>query len=991
MPSLSLKRTDLPFLLGGNGEVSVDSGDLQLGRPINEASPALLNVRFAAQGSDKVALGQPDTVKVAVSTAETLNLTAIFPGSTGPAAKLAGTCGLSDFFENGENADKLILALDTGASAGVSAAGSFAYSALKTTVEVNAGIDGGYSYLRAFDKSLPVRQVLIDFFRTMRLPEQVNTQPEAGEAISLRFGGYLRMAAEASAGYRLAGTRSTSLGHMALSEKYNLSVLGKIGLAAGIAGHFSVLVTAAPGLPGWARVQVHREHSGDFKVAADVNVGYKNQLDGLPSSADEFLGAVLGVNAKNFLNVLQKAHELSDFEKFKGAVDGLARKYVSEFIGEGFEKLGSEPRFNAFLARVHAVVNSYEEVEDRAVTLFDRFFHNLPDLTSFLEKIQGLAPGTVQSLRNNLSPQLWNILSQLTDGDPLGFLLEQVVVEGKRVDSLAELKQRAATSLDLVRNDAHAEIRNAIALAKQAFGVDGFFRELAKLDTVDELQALANDKVGQFVTRLVGRTLDSATNLKEAFKQVKAVLDRADDFKEKLYKGFKEASRSSYQVALSAAYSHASEDDALIDLLVNVSDRRGADLLAQAGRGDFEQILTTSDAGLVRLLEGVFTHQVRREHSWKVNILGWHLNYEYEGFDRVITETEQRLIPSDQGLTVLTTADLTVERMRKRNDEQTHVNFLLRALGESARALRSERADSAYFIEALESTTARYQLSFTDEDTSTAELRDYLAFAADVQLDAEGATLEALKPFLPQAQNGGFGKVETRYDIRFGPKAVNALLSVKQLSAAGEAAVRNAMRQMVLSNYLKNQEQHDVAFAYASPGVFDIFSREGFAEFGNHSRRVFAVKLSNPGIAAPSQVALDRMKIAVLTTLYNIENSMIQAIKDLYKLLGAGEAMDPREFEKKLARFGSAMNDFDAFDQTTNRNGCGTSTIFAMFDVLVRLASAGDPANTAMLRVRSEANGKEVEKIFLSREAANTVLTTADPAPRRARIRRAGS
>ncbi len=970
MPSLLLKRKDLPFLLGGNAEVTVDSGNLQLGQPINEASPALLTVRFVAKGSDKLALGQTDTVKVAVSTAENLDLTAVFPGSTGNAAKLVGACGLRDFFRNGANADKLILAFDTGASAGVSAAGSFAYSALKTTVKVNAGVDGGYAYLRAFNRSLPVQQVLLEFFKSMRLPEQISRPPEAGEAISLRFGGYLRLAAETSAGYRLAGTRSTALGHMALSEKYNLSVIGKIGLAAGIAGHFSVLVTAAPGVPGWARVQVRRQYSGVFRVAADVNVGFKNQLDSLPSSADEFLGAVLGVNAKNFLNVLRKAQELSDFEKFKGATDGLARKYISEFIGQSFDKLGSETRFNAFLERVHAVVTSYEEVEDRAVTLFDRFFHDLQELTSFLDRIQGLEAHTVQTLRNNLSPHLWNILSQLTDGDPLGFLLEQVMVRGERIDSLAELKRRAAAALDLVRSDAHAEIRNAIALAKQAFGMDGFFRELAKIDTVDELQALAHDKVGYFVTRLVGRTLDSATNLKEAFKQVKAVLDETGDFKDRLYKVFKEAARSSYQVALGAAYSRASDSDALIDVLINMSGRRGADLVAQAGRGDFEQTLTTSDAGLVRLQEGVFTHHVRREHSWKVNILGWHLNYEYEGFDRVITETEQRLIPSDQGLTVLTTADLTVERRRKRGDEQTHVNFLLRALGESAQALTSGKENSAYFIEALGSTTARYQLSFTDEDTSMAELRDYLAFAADVQLDRQGATLDALKPFLPRAQNGGFGRVETRYDIRFGPKAVAALLSVKQLSPTGEAAVRNAMRQMVLSNYLKSQEQHDVAFAYATPAVFDVYTREGFAEFGNHSRRVFAVELPNPAIAAPSQVALERMEIAVLITLYNIENSMVRAIKDLYKLLGSGKTVDPREFEQKLAGFGSAMNDFDAFDQTTNKHGCGTSTIFAMFDVLVRLASAGDPANTALLRIKSEANGKEVEKVFLSREAA---------------------
>src|SRR5262249_12762340 len=134
--------------------------------------------------------------------------------------------------------------------------------------------------------------------------------PELGEAIFLRYGGYLKLAAEVSAGYQLAGTKSVSLGQIALSEKYDLSILGKIGLSAGIAGNFSILVKGVKDMKGWAQVIVRRHRTKDLKVAADVSVGFKNQLDNLPSTADEFLGATLGVNAKNFLNIFKKAQEL---------------------------------------------------------------------------------------------------------------------------------------------------------------------------------------------------------------------------------------------------------------------------------------------------------------------------------------------------------------------------------------------------------------------------------------------------------------------------------------------------------------------------------------------------------------------------------------------------------------------------------------------------------------------------------------------------------
>ena len=45
MPTLSLRKKQLPFLLGGNGEVSVDTAALKLNRPIPEGTDSLLKLR----------------------------------------------------------------------------------------------------------------------------------------------------------------------------------------------------------------------------------------------------------------------------------------------------------------------------------------------------------------------------------------------------------------------------------------------------------------------------------------------------------------------------------------------------------------------------------------------------------------------------------------------------------------------------------------------------------------------------------------------------------------------------------------------------------------------------------------------------------------------------------------------------------------------------------------------------------------------------------
>jgi hypothetical protein len=984
MAAISLKKKDLPFLLGGNGEISVETGNLKLNQPLSADAGSLLSVKFKASGSEKLSLGQDASVKIGVSAESNVQLIPVFAASTGAGPKLLKTNGLGDFFKKGANPDKAVLVFDVGASADVATTGTFAYSVLKASVELDAGADAGYTYARALDKSLPIKRLVPDFFKTMRLPDQGELAPEPGEAISLRYGGYLRLGAEASAGYRLSGTKSVSIGQLALSEKYDLSVIGRIVLSAGVAGRFSILVTAAdPALTQtaagterdaarWARVQVRRHRAKDLKIAADVNVNVNNQLEPLPATPMEFLGAALGVNGKSFLNVLTKARDAADKSTLEGSIDGLAKKFIEELVGKGFDKLGSVTEFTKFIGTVNRVVTSYEQLEDRAITLFDRYLDKLDDLTAFLDRIEGLQPGGLSTLRKDLSPTLWNILAQLTDGDPLGFLVEQVTLPGakERIDSLTELRKRARAVLALIRDPEHQDIRRVLTLAKQSFGVDKLFRELAKVDTVDELEALANEKVGLFVTRLVGRTLDSSTNLKQALNEVRAVLGKIDDFAQKLFKSFKDAVNSSYKVALHAEYSRASEFDALIDVLINMSGPQGRALLDKAGKGDFEEILTTSNTDIVRLLEGVLTHRTRRNKAFNVNIVGWHLNYRYEGFDRVITETEQRLMPSADGITIITSASLAVERQRKRQDELVHVNFLLRALGESAKVVRSDARQLGYLIETLSSLTARYRLEFTDDDTSLVELRDYLGFAQDLGLDKQGATLEQLEPLLPRGSNGSFGKLEASYDVRFGKRALDAILSVKTVSKEGEQAIRSVLRRMLLSNYVKSEALHDVAFSYATPAIFDVFMDEGFASFGNHSQRDFPIRLENRSIAAPSRVVLDRTELNVLITLYSIENSIVDAIKSLIALLN-GKTIDPAAFEKKLGKFGDAMNAFDNFDQTSNEHGVGTNTVFAVFDELVRLASRGEPANTSVLRLKSEAAGKTVEKLFLTPEPAS--------------------
>lgn len=964
MFALDFTRKEIPFLLSGTGKLRLGVRMPSAVEPIPEDGGDLFSVRLDAGGGHKIRLGLDETVKIGMSASARAELAPVFARDAG-ASSLLDPNGLAGYFAAGKHADQVVLALALGADSSAAATGSFAFSALNASAEIDTGASGGYAYLRAFHKDEAAGNILADFFANARLPEQLDRPLQPGEAISLRYGGYLNLSAEVSSGYRLRGTRSFSLGSLALSEKYDFSVLAKVGLQAGIAGRFAILMTADEDLPDWVRVRVMRHRAKSIGVAADVTVGFANALAPLPGSADEFLGAVLGVNARNFLNVFQKALELSEFSKLEAQFDGLAKRFIGEFIGKAFDQIDAAD-FEKFRRRVQTIVASQEKLGDRAVALFDRYFNRLDFLRTVLRTIIEVP---VESLGRDLDPELWGILSQLTDGDPLRFLQGELV---------AGVKLRAGKVLELIEDPSqtHAEIRKVVALAQQQFGIANLLRELAKIRSVDDLEGIANQKVGEFVTRLVGRTLDSSANLKNALDEVHAVLANLDKFKNKLFESFREVANQSWKLALHAEYSRASEADALIDLRINARLPRGIALLQSAGRGDFVGALSMADPDVVRLREGVLTHRTRRESAFQVHITGWHLNYQYEGFDRVITEVEQRLTPTEHGLMIDSTATLEIDRMRKRarRGEEMHVNFLLRALGESAKVVRAPSSNTAFLIETLESLAARYQLQFTDIDTSAPELQDYLAFARELGLDTKGANLAELAPLLPRNAAGNFGKMTASYDVRFGKKALDALLRLRDLSPVewvnAETEIRAWMRLNLLANYIRNDDLHDIAFAYASPGMFEFYRREG-GNFQNHSSLTVPVQVP-AGFRAPAKVTLNRSEIQTVDTLYRIEESMVRAVEDLVEILRAGQAVDPGAFEKKLGRFGEAMNRYDAFDQASNRHGVGASTIFLMFDALVRIVSREAPANSCVLRLSSEVAGKTVEKIFLSDAAGES-------------------
>src|SRR6185436_6881129 len=315
------------------------------------------------------------------------------------------------------------------------------------------------------------------------------------------------------------------------------------------------------------------------------------------------------------------------------------------------------------------------------------------------------------------------------------------------------------------------------------------------------------------------------------------------------------------------------------------------------------------------------------------------------------------------------------------NGERVFTSFLLRFLGESHGVLAFDKANQQYLLDAITGMAASYGLSFDDPKTTVKELGYYLSFASDFGLAAQGATVEDLRAVLPLKSPDDFGPISANYEVRYTEPGLRALFS----APTPEDQIRDIMRKIVLANYIRDSENlARVGWCYWTQGVFDIW-KQGQAAFTNNTRLEFKPIQASPfaNLSAPDKVALNKNQLFVLSTLFFIEEKMIDALQKLQTMIqdseGGGKKIPPDEFESALSKIGDALKDFDDFDE-------GVNTVFAVFDQLINLRTTAGQARASSLRlvsqVDSDGTTREATKMFIVQpEIAEEGLVTGAATP----------
>jgi hypothetical protein len=964
MSNIELKKTDIPFWFGGDGTLKVNVNVIDPTKPIPPTDNDILSVDFSIGGSQPFSIGANDSFKFAVGASGGARFVPLWASSSAERLKLLDDYGLHGYFDNGLHSGLVLLLLKIGAKAEASLSAKFKYLNLTADALLSAGADGNYTLIRSFPTNTTAEDLVKKFLKSLRLPANVHGPLDPDEVIAFDYGGYVQFKGSLGFGYEMSGSSSFEINQLQFAEKYAFSVMAKLGIEGRVAGDFRIEVRNGSEA-GWAHVVLRKQRSKSFGIAADVTAGATFEQEGLPESADDFLSAAIGLKAKNWLNMFKQVRELSDFNKLQVYLDNLAKAFIEKYTGKAFEELADHTVLDEVINKIGKVIDQYNNVGDNAVTLFDKYFDAVTGildqkLSQALKSIK--AATSWDQLKGQIDPVLWNVVQQLTDGDPFSWFLGKIEINGQSVNSLDEIKARADKVLDLIQNDAHEEIRKLIALAKSKFPLDAFIKELGHIDWMT-LQALTDKRLKGFVERLIGQSIAGLgnTQLGKVVTKFHNILNAVDNFKNTLFKKIKETLDQSFSVQLHTEYSRASENDALLDFELNLNTPNGQGLMKKAGHGDFGDVLAAFSSGDVKLNSGVLSHKVTRQSKFSVNITGWHLGWNYQGLDRLITEAEQRIIPEANGqLSIITTFDMQKEKERKRNGERVYTNLLLRFIGESHGVVDFDKANEVFLVDAITRMSAKYTLVFQDPNTTEQELAQYLSFADDFGLAvSDEAALQTLEPLLLTDANGNFGDTSITYNVRFTEEGLRSLFN-QPFGPTEEMFLRRTMRLIVLANYLNQGPTLTTrGWCYWTPGIQQIWA-QGQAQFTNHSSQTFSPIAPSPlkNLAAPAKATLDHTELVQLSTLYFIEDHMVKGMRSLANLVQSHQKLSPRDFEKAMGEFGSALKLYDDFDE-------GDNTVFAILDKLIDRYAGGQHRNSS-LELKSTVAGQTVTQMLVA-------------------------
>ncbi|HKW02785.1 MAG TPA: hypothetical protein VJN96_23380, partial [Vicinamibacterales bacterium] len=734
---------------------------------------------------------------------------------------------------------------------------------------LKAGTNVAYDRVCQYDATMTSLALLQDLVSGLALPQRTGTPaslPKAGELFVFSYGGFLDLTAGLTAGYELMGHQGLTLRDLSTVVEYGLHLKASVNVGFKFGGNFEIASRLGAD-PNSVRLTVKKSRALQADFAAAFQADAIAAVNGLPGSADEFLSALLGADVRRSLEIFQKIRADADLDALQKDVDKILAKTLAnvatKWIGRALDQTNLKP----FQDIVGRVVDEYRGVDQRVVNAVVHLYQDNVDqgtvdrMTAALRKI--IALNGREDLAKLEDADAWKILTRL--GGNLTTLLSD---DG----ALGQVQKLAQTALDFAEGRWQPKLRDLVNELKAQFHLDQVFDQVAKVATKDGLLSLTDVTLQGVIERLLGIAWEKikTSDVAKAAAQLKAALDKIDEFKETWYAKLGEALHQQFSLTANYAFTRASANDALIDVEIDVSTPAGQKLFDTAVRGQFANVFDPANARLLRVHQGVLTHQLTDSAHLLINVLQWSETQLVE----VIARTTNSIEVQPTGLVNVFTTEASVKQRVERKDYQIESTFLIGLAGDASQAAAMTRGKQDYLIETLRKIGVSYNLAVSDKVTTTAELTQYLELAEYLRVIPSASAMAAkLAAEFPK----GLGAVTATYVAKYDSDAIFAAFS-KTSSAPLKDIVRQASRYLVSAHLINSSNPLSdlvtMGFAYRDPGNAAVFDQQGFTGFRDANATVTIPAWFTKGAPRAVPLASGGFIRQQLITLYGLEHDI---------------------------------------------------------------------------------------------------------------------
>lgn len=821
-----------------------------------------------------------------------------------------------------------LLSLKSKADASINGNTSLFGGPLKATFGIGGGGNIGFDRLVRFQRTEKAPKVIDEIFKGIRLPQTVKTIadiPKEGEVLAFNYGGYLNLNAGLTWGYSLSGTRNIELSNLKLSLDYALRLMAAASFSYRIAGDFHFEARQGQ-TPNWVNIVVRKSKESTSKFAFDFgfNADYKLSPTDQLKSPEKLLEALLEIDTHSFMKVLNEIRSVSTVEGIKNKLNTLAEDFI---VSRAVKWLGialDAANINDFLKVVNQIVETYKNIDQKIIHLYEDFLGDLDGLNKMLDDLIEL-PNRIGLGKFNTTADaaIWDLIRRLA-GDRFYEVLLSDQEFSKFSDFVKEIKK-------FLTDGVNKHIREFIKDLKEQFKLDDLFGKLEQIDSVQKIKDLSEKKLKGLIEKLVGEAVDNNSQLLDKIlKPLQIFFKNLDKFNETYAKAVEKALNQSFAFNLNYTYNTVKKGEKLIDVEIDLSTPDGQSVAQDAFRGDFTKLLQNFNPTLVRLNQSAFFKEnITKSSELKINIF----NYNQRGLVRLVQQSEHSVETLANGLLHLYSIDTNQETLDekswRKNKENVKTNFALKIIGSTLQPTGS--VINPEVVQNLKQISAQYSASYEDSQTKIREMRQYLELARMMNLASPDEVINTIvSKFGKSGEKDIIGKVKLEYVAKYSDEAIREAFT-SPINSNFEDLLRQVIREITAAPYMSKSitdGQCVMRLAYQSPLVYQKY-RSNSSSLNGLTITVRAPEWHRSFPSSPQQ--LNNSLRQILEFFYRREDSIVKRFPKLIGVLQNFPNVDLDDLQAEARNFVSLSNDL----LVNNAD----NPFFALFDWFVRTKS----------------------------------------------------